>query len=324
MSQVIDPQNLGAFSSLELRHLAALDAVAGAGTFGRAATLLGYTQSAVSQQIAVLEKAIGGAVFDRPGGPRPVTLTPLGKVVLSQARELLARAQGAAKAIEQFKAGESGRVDIGTFQSVSNGLLPAIVSEMRHERPGVDIRLFEDELAVLPRLLAGELDLAFVVGPFQDDVESVKLLDDPYVLVARHGEFPAGPVALNRLDGATMVSYPQTCDNNRVEAVLAAGGVRPLIAFRTEDNGAVMAMVRAGMGPALMPMLAVSVDEEDADLCLHSLRPAIAPREICVAWQAGRTLSPLATRVVEIAGSVARSHTAECPPVLTRRRPRVA
>ena len=74
--------------AIELRHLAALDAVAETGTFGRAAARLGYTQSAVSQQISALEKAIGGAVFDRPGGPRPVRLTPLGKLVLGHARDL--------------------------------------------------------------------------------------------------------------------------------------------------------------------------------------------------------------------------------------------
>ena len=72
------PRLLSAFSSLELRHLLALDAVASEGTFGRAAERLGYTQSAVSQQIAALERAIGGAVFDRPGGPKPVRITPLG------------------------------------------------------------------------------------------------------------------------------------------------------------------------------------------------------------------------------------------------------
>jgi len=324
MATVSDPQHLGAFSNLELRHLAALDAVAETGTFGRAALVLGYTQSAVSQQIAALEKAVGGAVFDRPGGPRPVSLTPLGKVVLAQGRDLLARARGAAKAIEQFKSDETGRVDIGTFQSVSNGLLPALVTELRREHPGVDIRLSEDELGVVPQLLAGELDLAFVVGPIRDDLDHVKLLDDPYVLVARHGEFPSGPVALDRLDGTTMVAYPQKCDGERVEAVLAASGVRPVIAFRTEDNGAVMAMVRAGMGPALMPVLAVSVAEDDPDLCLHRLRPAIAPRQIYVAWHRGRTLSTLASRVVEMAGDIARRHASEHTAILGRRRAQVA
>ncbi|MFD5826520.1 LysR family transcriptional regulator, partial [Lentzea sp. NPDC060358] len=111
---------------LDLRHLATLDAVATEGTFGRAAGRLGYTQSAVSQQIAALEKAVGGTVFDRPGGPKPVRLTPLGEVLLAHARDLLARAAATDDAVERFKAGE-GRVDIGTFQSVTNVILPTVV-----------------------------------------------------------------------------------------------------------------------------------------------------------------------------------------------------
>lgn len=322
MAYVIDPRTLGAFSSLELRHLAALDAVATEGTFGRAAVRLGYTQSAVSQQIASLEKAVGGAVFDRPGGPRPVSLTPLGKVVLAHARDLLAKAQGAAESIERFKAGEAGRVDIGTFQSVSNVLLPAIVTRLRQEHPAVDVRLFEEETG-LNRLGGDELDVLFWVGQLDGDVEHVKLLDDPWFLVARRGDFPDGPVALDRLDGVQMVAFPLVCDQHRVEEAFAARNIRPLVVFRTVDNGAVTSMVRAGMGPAVMPQLAFDIDANDPDLCLHPLQPPIPPREITVMWQAGRTLSPLAQRVVEIAVDVSRD-VAERRATKRRRSRRVA
>jgi DNA-binding transcriptional LysR family regulator len=298
-----EPRLLSAFSSLEIRHLLALDAVSAEGTFGKAAERLGYTQSAVSQQIAALERAIGGAVFDRPGGPKPVRITPLGKLVLAHARELLDRAQATADAIERFKAGE-GRIDVGTFQSVSNVLLPQIVMQLREEHPAVDIRVFEEDTAV-ERLLAGELDLAYWVGPLDGPIESVKLLDDPYVLVCRRGDFPDGPVPCEQLDGVQMVSFPRMlCDMGRVEDTFAALGVEPLIVFRTADNGAVMSMVRAGMGAAVMPMLAIDIGPDDV-LCTHELRPVIRPREVCVMWQAGRTLSPLARRVIDISVSVA-------------------
>jgi DNA-binding transcriptional LysR family regulator len=304
MAIVTDPRVLGAFSSLELRHLAALDAVATEGTFGRAARRLGYTQSAVSQQIAALEKSVGGTVFDRPGGPRPVSITPLGKVVLAHARDLLAKAQAAAESIERFKAGEAGRVDIGTFQSVSSMLLPEIVTQLRAEHPAVDVRLFEEE-AALPKLHAGEVDVVFWVGPLDADLERTKLLDDPYVLVARRGDFPDGPVALEQLDGEQIVSWPLICDQDRVDRTLAARGVQPVVVFRTADNGTLLSMVRAGLGPAVMAQLAVEVAADDPDLVIHSLHPPIPPREIAVFWQAGRTLSPLAQRVIEIAVEVA-------------------
>ena len=118
---------------LDFRHLVALDAVATEGTFAKAAMRLGYTQSAVSQQIAALERLVGDKLFDRPGGPRPVELTPLGKVVLGHARDILTRVDAAGDAVERFRAGEAGRVDVGTFQSVSNVLLPAIVKQLRAE-----------------------------------------------------------------------------------------------------------------------------------------------------------------------------------------------
>ncbi|MFJ8958293.1 LysR family transcriptional regulator [Lentzea sp. NPDC102401] len=278
---------------MDLRHLATLDAVAAEGTFGKAADRLGYTQSAVSQQVAALEKAVGGAVFDRPGGPKPVRLTPLGEVVLAHGRELLARAATTEEAVERFKAGE-GRVDIGTFQSVTNVILPTVVRQILTEHPAADIRLFEEET---DQPSADGLDLVFFDGRVKD-AEQVKILDDPYVLVARHGQFPRGPVPLQALHGAAMVAQPPICDQARVERVYAEAGVAPLIVFRTADNRGVISMVRAGMGVAVMPRLALDVPSDD--LSTHEIEPALAPREIYLAWRSNRTLSPLATRVIEL------------------------
>ena len=78
-----------------MRHLAALEAVETEGSFGRAANKLGYTQSAVSQQIATLERIVGEKLIERPGGPRPVTLTEAGRLLLRHARAIVARLQAA-------------------------------------------------------------------------------------------------------------------------------------------------------------------------------------------------------------------------------------
>lgn len=295
---------LGSFSNVELRHLSALDAVALEGTFGRAAERLGYTQSAVSQQISALEKAIGGSVFDRPGGPRPVRLTPLGKLVLGHARDILARASLTADAIERFKSGEAGRIDIGTFQSVSAVLLPAIVQRLREDYPTADIRLFEDETTMMPKLLTNDLDAIFTVAPTRSDVETVKLLDDPYLLISRRGEFPRGPVRLEDLDSLQMVAYPPTCDLNHIDNELQAFGVRPVNVFQSSDNGTVLAMVRAGMGPAITTLLCVDIEPDDPLLEMHALEPALQPREISLAWLPNRTLSPIAERFIAVAVEV--------------------
>src|ERR1700722_459524 len=293
--------SLAAMSDAELRHLAAMAAVADEGSFGRAAARLGYSQSTISQQIAALEKAVGGPVFDRPGGPKPVRVTPLGALVLAHGRDLLAKAAAMAAALDRVKAGD-GRVDIGTLQSVSNAILPAVVRRLREEHPGCDIRLFEEETDQ-PRV--SDLDLMFFDGGADGDVQHLKLLNDPYLLVARPGAFPGGPVPLARLDGAPVVGPPPICDQAPGEQELAPRPARPHIVFRTVGNEAVLSMVRAGMGTALLPRLAIPGHDTrlDKTISIHELQPPLPPREIFLLWENGRTHSPLAARAIEIAAN---------------------
>ena len=289
---------------LEIRHMVALDAVATEGTFARAAARLGYTQSAVSQQIAALERVLGAPVFDRPGGPRPVELTPLGELVLAHARDVLARVEVAADDIERFRAGAAGRIDIGTFQSVSTALLPAIVARLRVERPGVQIRLFENDNDddLHGRLADGELDVSFLVGDIEDQFESRELLSDPFVLLAPVGELPAGKVKIASLGGRTFIGQQDNSCQRLNEAGLRAAGVEPDYVFRTNDNGAVAAMVRAGMGLAVLPRLCI--DPGDDRLTTHELDPGLPNRVISIGWRRGRTLPPAAMHFVAIAAEV--------------------
>src|ERR687888_2021772 len=92
---------------LELRHLIALKTIAEAGTFGRAAQQLGYTQSAISQQIAMLERIVGQRLIDRPGGPRRVSLTEAGALLLRHADAIAARLQAAQADLAALDAGEA-------------------------------------------------------------------------------------------------------------------------------------------------------------------------------------------------------------------------
>ena len=232
-------------------------------------------------------------------------------MVLSHGRVLLADAAAMAAALDRFKAGD-GRVDIGTFQSVSNVILPPVVRRLREEHPLCDIRLFEEETDE-PQVSG--LDLMFFDGRVGTDVEHLKLLDDPYLLVARPGALPAGPVPLGLLDGMPMVAHPPICDQARIEQELARGAIRPHIVFRTVGNEAVLSMVRAGMGAALLPRLALLGHDTRADetLSIHELQPPLPPREIYLLWENGRTHSPLAARAIEIAVSVAASITDDTP-----------
>jgi DNA-binding transcriptional LysR family regulator len=285
-------------ADVELRHLRTLAAIDEEGTFGRAADRLGYTQSSVSQQIAALEKAVGGAVFDRPGGPRPVRITPLGEVVLAHGRDLLTKAEALADAVDRFRAG-NGRIDIGTFPGVSKLILPAVIRRLLDEHPGCDIRLSEVQ-SEDPQI--GDLDLLFHYGRIEGDLEHVELLDEPYLLVAGAGAFPDGPVRVKLLDDAPMVAWPPTSHQRWLERTLASSGARPRIVFRTAGHETILSMVRAGIGSAVMPWVALRGSDAWSDdrLSIHQLRPPPACTWYLY-WPTGRTQSPLATRAIDIA-----------------------
>src|ERR1044071_3776119 len=152
---------------LELRHLIALKAIAEEGTFGRAAIRLGYTQSAISQQIATLEKIVGQRLIDRPGGPRRVSLTEAGQLLLRHTDGITARLQAAQADLAALSAGDAGPLRIGTYQSVGAKVLPELVREFCAEWPQVEVTLQEsaDDRDLLALVERGDLDLSFVVIP---------------------------------------------------------------------------------------------------------------------------------------------------------------
>lgn len=286
---------------LEIRHLMALEAVARTGTFGRAAERLGYTQSAVSQQIAALERAVGGSLFDRPGGPRPVELTPLGRLLIDHAREVLSRVEAAATALRRFQAGAIGRLDVGTFQSVSTALLPAMLGRLRAERPEVDVRLQEhdDEEELARRVIDGQLDVSFLLGYCPPELEAVELFTDPFVVVARPDDVTAGPLPISLLAQTPLIGQQDNTCQRFIDDGLREAGFDPDYVFRTNDNAAVVAMVRAGMGMAVLPLLAVEPD--DPRVAVRHIDPPIPRRHITMAWRRDRTLSPTARHFVALA-----------------------
>lgn len=293
-----------------MRLLVALDAVATEGTFGRAAERLGYTQSAVSQQIASLERLLGEAVFDRPGGPRPVELTPFGAQLLEHGRAVLTHLDRVSNDLERFRSGDAGTLRVGTFQSVSNTVLPQLIGAMRAELPNLEIVAFESDYddVLHDRLGAGELDLGFVVGDVGNRFDTRHLLNDPFRLLARPGQFPAGPVRITALERQPFVGQHHNSCQLDNEAALRSAGIEPNYVFRTNDNGTVAAMVRAGMGVAVLPLLCV--EPEDPRVSLHPLEPDVPGREVSIAWRRGRTLSPAGKRFVELAAEVSRTVSA--------------
>src|SRR5438046_320987 len=130
---------------VEVRHLAALQALAAEHSFGRAARRLGYTQSAVSQQIATLERIVGERLVERPGGPRPISLTEAGELLLRHAESIVARLKAAQADLHALRSGEVGRLRVGAFQSVGARVLPEIMRRFTEQWPQIEVQLAEQE-----------------------------------------------------------------------------------------------------------------------------------------------------------------------------------
>lgn len=296
---------MSALRNVDIRHLAALVAVVDEGSFAKAAAALGFTQSAVSQQIAALEKAAGLPVFDRPKGPRRAELTPAGELLADYARMMLAQVTQMDDELDRLRRGVTGRLVIGTFQSVSAEMLPTIIGRIRTDLPDVDIRLFEsDDQNVLVRgVLDDTLDLAFTVDTHDEPALHSELLGyDPFVIITRTGDLEGPTVAATELDGHPVIGQPagNVCQL-LIERRLDEVGVRPDYVFRSQDNGAVQGMVRSGMGRAMMPYLAV--DADDPDIVVLSIDPPMA-RSVQLTRRSDRSLPPAADRFADIAREV--------------------
>src|SRR5438445_9238856 len=115
---------------VELRHFLALEAVAREGSFGKAAAALGYTQSAVSQQIATLERIVGHRLIEGPGGPKPVSLTEAGTLLLTHAGAIAARIAAAQADLNALGGGQAGTLRVGVFHGAGQRVLPAVMHRL--------------------------------------------------------------------------------------------------------------------------------------------------------------------------------------------------
>src|SRR6266545_4618072 len=296
---------------LELRHLIALKAIAAEGTFGRAAVSLGYTQSAVSQQIAMLERIVGQRLIDRPGGPKPVSLTEAGELLLRHADAIAARLQAAQADLAALDAGDAGPLSIGTYQSVGARILPTLLREFGVQWPQVEVKLREsaDDRELVQLVERGELDLSFVVLPVDPGpYETVELMRDPYVLVVPAGSPLASRERVPQL--RELVEHPligfRTCrTTQRVEERLRQAGRDPHIIFRSDDNGTLQGLVAAGVGIAIVPRL--TVDETDDAIRVVDLAERVPPRLIGIAWHSDRKRTRAAQAFVELAKQMTAS-----------------
>jgi DNA-binding transcriptional LysR family regulator len=287
---------------LELRHLLALQAVAREGSFAGAAEALGYTQSAISQQIAALERSVSQRLVERPGGRRRIWLTEAGDALLRHADTILAQVHAAAADLAALADGRAGRLRVGTYQSVSTRILPPVVQEFRQAFPDVALELREarDDAELYGLLERAELELSFGLlptpeGPF----EALELLQDPYVLLVAADSPLADTVApptLAEIAAMPLIGFAECRQERWLETTLQARAATPTWVFRSDDNATIQAMAAAGVGAALVPELAVDAgDQRTVAIELGDLLP---PRRLGIVWHSDRTRSPAADAFV--------------------------
>jgi DNA-binding transcriptional LysR family regulator len=293
---------------VELRHLAALEAVVRTGSFGGAARELGYTQSAVSQQIAQLERIVGQRLFHRPGGPRRVEPTEAGLLLLGHADAIVARLDAARADMDALAEGTAGTLRVGIYQSVGTRLLPALLRRFRSQWPRVGVRVREESAAAdLLRLLEhGELDLTFADLPLPEGpFEWAELLQDPYVLLVSADSELASAESAPSLREVAKLPLIGRRSIDEPERFLAGRGPEPNVVFRTDDNGTLAALVAEGLGVAIEPRLVVDPRDRAGKMLPFGSR--IPPRTLVLAWHRDRYRSQAAEAFVGLAGEIAGS-----------------
>jgi len=289
----------GRLASVEIRHLVALETVVKTGSFGRAGIELGYSQSAISQQIAALEHAAGLRLLERPGGRKPVTATDAGERLLRHARRASAAIRAAEADLHALAVGDAGTVRVGTFQSVGVRLLPGAMRRYVERWPEVEVRLIEagydEELLTL--LERGEIDLAFVLENEDPTFEQTTVLTDPFVLLAPAGSDIARgnrTIRPREIADLPLIGYRRSTEG--AEAFLRSRGLDPEVVFRSDEGGTVLGLVGADIGYAVVPLLAVERNPDVAVLAVAG----IPPRRIAIAWHVDRPPSAAARAFVQI------------------------
>jgi DNA-binding transcriptional LysR family regulator len=284
---------------VELRHLLALQAVAREGSFGRAAIRLGYTQSAVSQQIGALERIVGGPVLSRaPGGRRAPELTDIGRVVLTHARPLLTRVNAAHADVASLNGGALAHITVLTFQSFGARMLPTALRIFRARCPRVEVRIEEalDADRLLGAVESGEVDISFASLPLPEGPFAAReLCDDPYVLATSAA---SGERGLDDLDGRRLLGIRGCRQYRLVELEMLARGVEPESITRFDNNAIIQALVAAGEGVAIVPELII--DPSDPRIAVHPL-PELPARRLIAVWHRERTLSAAARQFLDAA-----------------------
>jgi DNA-binding transcriptional LysR family regulator len=291
---------------LDVRRMRVLREVAARGSFSAAATVLNFTQSAVSQHVAALEREAGAQLVER--GRRGVRLTEAGRVLVDHADAILARIDSAESELAALAGLRGGRLRMVSFQSGGATLAPRAIAAFRALHPEVELSMLEaepDEAAT--RLRAGDVDLALVydhsstLDLLPPQLALTHLLDDTYdaLLPVGHALASRRRVCLADLKDEPWIASTSTCGCRRItETVCREAGFEPRVAFEADETLAAQALVAAGVGVTLLPRLALALSHPG--VVARKLTDAPV-RRIWAARVEGAYHSPMVQTLIDVA-----------------------
>jgi DNA-binding transcriptional LysR family regulator len=284
-----------------LRHLQALSAVGEEGSFHRGAARLGYSQSAISQQVAALERAVGTRLLDRSGGSRTVVPTDAGRVLIAHAKAITARLASAEDELATLASPRHAVLRLGSDATASARVVPEALARLGDEWDETCVQLAQaaSEVDLLRRLERGELDLAIVHlpilrGPFGFE----RLPADDYVLVVAEDEDIDDATDLARVAALPLIGFTTSRAAEGALAYLRALGLEPLLASAADDALTLQRLVAAGLGAALLPRLAL---EDVQGVRVLELPSDVPRRAVAIAWHRDLELRPAASAFVRAA-----------------------
>ena len=291
---------------LDVKRLRILREVAQHGSFSAAADELYLSQSAVSQQIATLEREVGMKLLDRTReGPK---LTDAGQVLVSHAEAAMARLEEAERELAAIAGLEGGELRMASFPSASATLLTEGVSVFHERHPRVRLSIADAEPEEsLPRLRAGELDIALsfdyptVPAAEERDLDRTLILTESMhlALPEDHPLAKRPVVPLEKLSDQMWLcgSRPSNCGEVVISACRDAG-FEPSIGFESDDYHVMQGFISAGLGVTLLPDLALPTMR--ADLVVRATDPPAPKRRVWAATRAEGSRSPATDEMVSI------------------------
>jgi molybdate transport repressor ModE-like protein len=303
---------------LDVRRMRVLREVAQRGSFSAAAEALSFTQSAVSQQIAALEREAGAVLVER--NARGVRLTEAGEALVRHTDAILSRLAEAEAELEDIAGLRGGRLRLAAFESAAATVMPVAIARFTKAHPAVELSmsLMEPEDA-LPAMRAGDIDLALTFGAGaagdreSDGFDHVHLLEDPMylVLAVDHPLACKRAIRLADLAGEAWIGGPADCECSRlISRACVRAGFDPRIAFETDDYSAVQGFVAAGVGVSLIAELGLRTIRDD--IVVRPLGRETPVRQIFASVPTGYR-TPATSAMLDVLREVAAGHAERRP-----------